>query len=642
MTFHQTKIQRPQVKLRNWQIEAKTNCLSQLTQGKKVWVQETVTGGGKTVFGRETALDLYEAGMIDLIIVLAPSIGVERGWLNTFRGSLNATAGPSYQDDTQVWVSTYAGYKAICNALAVRRTKGYLLIADEYHHAEREAFWGRGVSVLGSHAAHVLMLSGTPWRTKGTIALLEEERNTEGNFYYDNNGMVVPDHSYRYADDLASETRGTVTVHFLFQPAEVVDKNGVLHEMPVDPENWQAFADQNCDEPLGKYVTITKDKDTFNPRLEGRTMHQSLISNGLQCLELSRGEIYRASGIKDVSIMHIACASISDASSVELYINSHFPGVKAEKIVSDSASSTKRLEEIQLACRQCSADRPDVIISVGMISEGVDIPAIKVTVYFNRITTLLYMIQLIGRGQRRIWLNEKNSYADQDDLIDQTPSYFLAPAHPYIMWMASEIEKDIKQARKELGQSADDQPVPDGTNTNRTTRDYEVRSAGDMLHMYRCETMAVDRIKLLGVTDRLVDHPAAKQNGVNAMWANWINSLIIDGNGEMAEGEIRNKCQVLGVNFDEASSPSAIKEELSYDEQSRLLSEEAGSIVRSIRHHLEPFKSYEDDGKAYAKTWARLNQVAGIKNFSKATLAEKQKWLNAARAWKAERARVAA
>lgn len=638
------KINRPAVTLREWQLDASQKCLGQFASGKRVWVQETVTGGGKTVFGRETGLDMYQSGMIDLIIILVPSLGIQTGWLNAFRGSLNATAGVggNYQDDTQVWVGTYAGYKSLCNALSMRVTKGFLLIADEYHHAEREAFWGQGVNTLGKAAAHVLMLSGTPWRTKGTIALLENERNVKEKPYYDDKDMVASDHSYRYSEDLNSKTRGTVPVHFAFEAAEARDRNtGQVYELPVDPDDWEKFADQNCKEPLGKYVSIGTQERPMNPRLEGLDMHRNLIAKGLQHLELSRSEIQMASGSKNVSIMHIACASINDATSVKCYIDSYYPGVKAEKIVSDDSGSTKRIEEIQRACRQNSMDRPDVIISVGMISEGVDIPAIKVTVYFNKIMTLLYMVQLIGRGQRRIWLDDKNGYADEDHLIDQTPSYFLAPAHPYIMWMASEIEADIKQARRELnagGDGGDDWPRD---KTNKVAPEYDVRSTGETLNMYRGETMATDKIKLMGVTGRLIDDPSARKHGLNTMWGNYINSLIADGNGALAEFEIKAKCKLVGINFETASSPAAIKEELSYDEQSKQLSEEASSLVGSIRHRIEPFARL-DDNEAYKKVWTRLNGIAGIKNFSKATLDEKKKWLNAAKAWKTEQAKVTA
>ena len=159
--------------------------------------------------------------------------------------------------------------------------------------------------------------------------------------------------------------------------------------------------------------------------------------------------------------------------------------------------------------------------------------------------------------------------------------------------------------------------------------------------IYVGESLAVDKIKLMGVTDRLIDHPSAKKFGVNKMWGNYINSLIIDDNGELAENEIRGKCKLIGIDFDEASSPVAIKEELSYDEQSRLFSAEANSLVQSIRHSFDPFIHLEDS-QAYRKVWTKLNSLAGIKNFPKATLDEKEKWLHVARAWKAEQMKVAA
>jgi len=640
MTIQQLKFQRPQIDLRKWQAEAKAECIGEFAAGKKVWVQETVTGGGKTVFGRETALDLYESEAIDLILILVPSIAVQSSWINSFRGSLNATAGPNYQSDTQVWVGTYSGYKALCNALAVRRTKGYLLIADEYHHAEREASWGQGITMLGKHAAHVLMLSATPWRTLGTIALLENERNINDRFYYGEDGKVEPDHRYSYSDDLQSETRGTVPVRFTFETAKATDEDtGVCYELDVDPDNWREFIDENCKEPLGKYVSVVSKKRPSNPRLEGKEMHQNLIAKGLQSLEVSRSEIARACGVPNVSIMHVACANINDAASVELYINTYCPGVKAEKIVNEDPKSSKRIEEIQRACRKGSLDRPDVIISVNMISEGVDIPAIKVTVYFGRIMTLLYMIQLIGRGQRRIWLDEIGDYADDNNIIDQTPSYFLAPAHPYIMWMASEIERDIKQARKALGLPTTEGKT-DVEKKERHSKEYNVQSTGKTLHIYRCEGVGIDKIKLMAVTDALIDHPMSKKYGVNTMWGNYINSLITDGIGELAESEIKNKCQLVGIDFDTAASPAAVKGELNYDEHSKMLSEEADGVIKFVRNNIEPFKGWDDDAKAYAKAWHRLNRIAGIKSFAKATLEEKEKWLNAARAWQAEQLKI--
>jgi superfamily II DNA or RNA helicase len=623
--------------LRKWQKDAQTKCLAQFADGKRVWVQETVTGGGKTFFAEDTATQMHRDGIIDLVIVVVPSLGVLTGWLNAFKGTLNATAGPNYQSDTQVWVTTYAGYKAICNALASRATIGYLLIIDEYHHAEREAQWGQAVETLSRGAKHVLMLSGTPWRTQGTIALLEKERNVEGKPYYSEDGTIEPDHFYRYRTDLEeTKTRATVPVYFEFEPAEAIDKDtGEIYRLPLDTDDWHQLADERCKEPLGKYVTVTSKAKPRNALLEGKDMHRGLLAKGLASLEKSRQQIKEACGISDVSIMHVACSCIADARSVEDYIAEVFPWVKAETIVSEDSSSAKRIEEIQRACRQASHDRPDVIISVGMISEGVDIPAIKVTVYFNKILTLLYLIQLIGRGQRRIRLdklvenNINNGYADRDDFIDETPSYFLAPAHPYIIWMARQIEEDIRQARQFLNPIADGKDAPENKK-ERLLKDYEVNSAGESRALYRGK--AINKLYLAGIIDKLVNHPRASDFAINTHWGNYMNSLVLDGKEDFVEALIKEKCRDMGVEYEDSASSKTVVPELSYDQQSKLLSDDAHALVHRIRNTVPPFRD-QDDSKAYPKVWGKLNKGAGIGNFRKATLEEKRKWINFASAW---------
>ena len=85
--------------LRQWQEEAKLKCLMHFENGKRVWVQESVTGGGKTHWAEDLAIEKHADGSVDLTIVIVPSIGIMAGWLNAFKGKLNATAGPNYQSE---------------------------------------------------------------------------------------------------------------------------------------------------------------------------------------------------------------------------------------------------------------------------------------------------------------------------------------------------------------------------------------------------------------------------------------------------------------------------------------------------------------------------------------------------------------
>ena len=290
--------------LRQWQEYAKSECLKYFALGKRVWVQEAVTGAGKTTFAVETSLDYYGSNEVDLIIVLTPSLATLNGWLDSFSKNLNATSGPNYPADTQVWVSTYAGYKSIIAELGEcnRRINGYLLIADEYHHAEREACWGQAVTKLGRAAKNVLMLSGTPWKTRGTIALVDEEVNIKGKPYYSSEGIIVPDNSYKYSKDLSQgdKDRATVPVHFTFVPAKTTDeKTGRTYELALDdPKDWRKYASKDCEESLGKYVAI----DPNDYKLKDSDLGRTLIAEGFTWLNYSRSQIKQATNVDDLSI----------------------------------------------------------------------------------------------------------------------------------------------------------------------------------------------------------------------------------------------------------------------------------------------------------------------------------------------------
>lgn len=608
--------------LRQWQDYAKSECLKYFALGKRVWVQEAVTGAGKTTFAVETALDYYGSKEVDLIIVLTPSLATLNGWLDSFSKNLNATSGPSYPADTQVWVSTYAGYKNIIAELGEcnRRINGYLLIADEYHHAEREACWGQAVTKLGRAAKNVLMLSGTPWKTKGTIALVDEEVNINGHPYYGADGIIVPDNSYKYSKDLAQhdKDRATVPVHFTFVPAKTTDeKTGRTYELPLDdPKNWRKYANKDCDESLGRYVAV----ETSDYKLKDSDVGRTLIAEGFSWLNYSRNQIEQSTNVEDLSIMLIVCRTIPEARIVESYVRNKYK-VDTEVIASDDTTSAERLEKIKIACRQGSHARPDVIVSVGMISEGVDIPAIKVIVYMSAIITMLYLMQLLGRSMRRIFINGK--YADPTP--NRTLAYFVAPAHPYIMWFASQVENDITEAWKELASRGEFVEKPD--QKKKEAPRYKTEVTGESAHV--CRNNFIEKVQLFGIIDIVLNQPQAADFLVNTAWRDYLVSLIIDGKGKDVELVVKQKCQEMNLDYEKISQPESTNRESTYDQKSKLASKDAQDRVKTIRYKCEPYITMADD-KAFPKVWNMLAKKAQIKKFIDATLEEKERFINVA------------
>jgi hypothetical protein len=79
------------------------------------------------------------------------------------------------------------------------------------------------------------MLSGTPWRTKGTIALLDGERNIYGPPVLPRQMASNLTTLINTKNDLESETRGTVVVHFEFVEAEADRQkdSGEFYTLPL-------------------------------------------------------------------------------------------------------------------------------------------------------------------------------------------------------------------------------------------------------------------------------------------------------------------------------------------------------------------------------------------------------------------------
>ena len=625
-------------KLREWQEFAKSECLKHFALGKKVWVQEAVTGAGKTKFAVETAFNYFKSDEVNLIIVLTPSLATLNGWMDSFGALLNTTDGdPSFPADTQVWVSTYAGYKKILGALAEcnRRINGFLLIADEYHHAEREACWGQAVTTLGRSAKNVLMLSGTPWKTKGTIALVDEEKNIEGQPYYGKDGKIIPDNCYKYAKDLGQDSanRATVPVHFTFVPSISSDENtGRTYTLPVkgwaewNPKEWRKYADEKCNEPLGRHVTI----GSADYRLKDSDVCRKLLAEGFDWLSYSRGQIKQTTGISDLSIMLVVCRNISEAKTVAVYIQEEYK-VSTEVIVSDDPGSAERLERIRMACKQGSHSRPDVIVSVGMISEGVDIPAIKVIVYMGAIITILYLMQLIGRAMRRILVNGRYS----DESLNQTLAYVVAPAHPFIMWFASQVENDIAQALKEIGVS--ENVSPETNKKEKLVPCYKTTVMGESAHV--CRNNFVEKVQLFGAIDKMLNYDCASDFNVTPGWKDYLVGLIIDGKSDAVEMMIRQKCLEMNLEYEDLIKTEEPGRSSNYKRDTKLASAAANQLVKDIRRDCLPYSQMETD-VVFRKIWNMLCDKASIRRFTDATLEEKERFVNIAENYYRANARV--
>lgn len=624
------------VKLRKWQAEATLAAVTAFKGGRRLSVTEGCTGSGKTAHGCQVAVELHKSDQVDLTIVLTPTIATKNSWKAALAKSgsiIKATDDIAFPIDTNAWVSTYGGFEAVKTALTTHPIRrGIFLIVDEYHHAEEDASWGRAVSSLGDLAKHILLLSGTPWRRSGVIAFLSGQRNIKGNPYYEeNSNRVHADYVHDYKTDLRSGLdRATTLVQFELYESIFTDTKTGKQEMlikpsfedmtPDDMARWEDEA-VNTSLTLGKHVRIT------DPLLTGNKLAKQIIEWSVQMLEKSRAETFRHCRVKDLTVMLVVAQNIKEAKYLRDYIEEVYD-LRAEVIVSDNADSNERLEEVRRKCQDNARDKPDVIVSVGMISEGVDIPQIKVIAYLSAILTTLYLIQVIGRALRRISVSA-DKFADNG--LHDTLAYVAAPAHPKICYIARRIEEQMADALKASSSPTEQSP----TEPPREFAAGTVDTTEDVLSILRGQVE--QGAKWREVVEQMRDSEKAADCYLDANWCEYVLGLALRGTKESTEKAqqlAHDMCECLGLEFATlwghvANSGNTT---LTYDQEQKLLRRQAQYLTNLVRWKTPPFAAIEDNDIAYQRVRSYLNRISGIGSigFPKASLNQKRDWIRCA------------
>lgn len=635
--------------LRKWQEQAIRLCIPEfLENNRKLFVIEACTGSGKSLCSASAALQLVERGKADLIVVLTPNCGTRVGWKKTFEKlsldgrRVNVTDDTNFPHDTDVWVSTYQGYNKVEEALLSRPVSGIIAIIDEFHHAEQTAQWGLAVDKLVEMSEHAIFLSGTPWKREGKIAVLYGSQNIHGEDYYQEDGRIAADYVYSYDKDLREpSTRGTVPVKFKFWGSRYRSPDGKVcefHEdLPKFPsakwqtiEEWEEWA-KRCDTPLGRHLHF--DVETQSPS-KNETVRR-IIDESLTLLSRTRKQIELSCERKNMSILLCVAKSVKEARRIADYIQELRPGYRVSVVVSDDNNGAKKLEKIAKQCRENAADKPDVIVSVGMISEGVDIPQIKVVAYLSAIMTVLHFVQVVGRAIRRIPLNAHNrQYADL--LISDTIAYVVAPAHPKLRYIARNIERQVQDACGDLlesleGGNESKEPANDkkrelGTVTSSETSVGVFRGSEDYSQWHE-------------VIEAMRVHERAAECFVDSHWTEHVLGLFLRGD-EDAESyaihQISERCKCLGVTPEQLTSQmeEEIETVLSYEEELKRLGERAVYWTNLIRFKVDKYRAIDDNDLAFRKVRGDINRLAGLKTagvtFPKASLEQKRAWVKKA------------
>lgn len=376
-------------------------------------------GAGKTTFALTCAL-AHLASSPGRLVVVAPTRHLKTQWAKAAHRlglalDIDWAPGQGLARDVHGLVTTY---QQVANGSAAERLQGIardgLVVLDEIHHAGDERAWGSSVLSAFSTASRRLALSGTPFRSDDTpIPFITYETTAEGD-------LARADVTYGYDDALRD---GGVV-----RPVYFPRFDGQMEwSTPTGDVVRANFADElNRDQVSARLRTALS--------LDGDWLPQ-VLTQADQRLRAIRSTDPDAGGL-------VIATDVDHAHGVARLLRNRL-GVHADVVVSDDPSASAKIAAF------ANDDRP-WLISVRMVSEGVDIPRLRVGVYATTVATELFFRQAVGRFVR--WQTGRGTQR----------AYVFIPDDPRLRTHAFRIAESRRHALRPPGRDDDEESFQRG------------------------------------------------------------------------------------------------------------------------------------------------------------------------------------
>jgi superfamily II DNA or RNA helicase len=356
-------------------------------------------GAGKTRPALELARSELRGGQATGVVIACPTAPLTRQWARAASAlgvHLAPDAGSPRAPRGFHGVSvTYARIAKAPKTWAKALRNGTLVVADEAHHLGEELTWGTAFAQAFRSSERWLLLSGTPFRSDATPI---------PGVRYDRAGLADPDFSYGYADAVKDG---------ICRPVCFVAYDGTL--------SWRSGDD-----------VVESSFETVLSRREAGRRYRTAIST-----ELPDG-LPRILREADEKLRSIRRDGHGDAAGLVIAADSSH----ARRVAALLREATGRAPLVVLHAEPRAAaklaafthSRDPWVVAVNMVSEGVDIPRLRVGVYATAAKTSLVFRQIVGRFVRTI----PGRPAE--------PSWLYIPADPILREHASSVEDELRMA----------------------------------------------------------------------------------------------------------------------------------------------------------------------------------------------------
>jgi superfamily II DNA or RNA helicase len=397
--------------LRAWQERA----LEQLAHWQDgPFLISAAPGAGKTRPALELARALLSQHAARRVVVLCPTTPLTRQW-----AAAAASLGVQLQPDARAAnpsrdfdgvAITYARVSADPRGWSAKVSPDTLVIVDEAHHLGEDLAWGESFQRAFAAARRWLLLSGTPFRSDATSI---------PGVRYDREGLVVPHVSYTYAEAVADG---------VCRPVAFVTFDGTL--------SWRSGEDV----VESSFETVLSVREAAR---RYRTAISAELPEGLARIVReadAKLRAVRSGGHRDAGGLAVA-ADAGHARQLAKLLH-EVTGRAPVVVLHTDADAARKLADFR-------ASREPWIVAVNMVSEGVDIPRLRVGVYASAAKTALIFRQIVGRFVR----TSPNMPAE--------PSWLYLPAEQTLRSHASEIESELRHALRDVEPREDLEQAPE-------------------------------------------------------------------------------------------------------------------------------------------------------------------------------------
>jgi superfamily II DNA or RNA helicase len=552
------------VRLRPWQRDA----LAQLqASASPNFLAVATPGAGKTTFALTAARRALVARAIRRIVIVVPTQHLKHQWAQAAE-RLDIHLEPEWSvgygsvpSDVHGVVVTYQQV-AVDPAAFRPLVRHAMVVLDEVHHAGDSRAWGDGVRTAFDGAWKRLCLSGTPFRSdQMAIPFIKYVGD-----------LAQPDYEYGYGDALRDQR--------VVRPVYFPRINGRMEWTSPDGDSYEA---------------------TFDDRLARELASQRLRT----ALDVSGEWLPNVLAQAHAQLCHLRTRDPTAGGLVIAFDQDHARGIAAimeERLRVTPTIATSDDPQASEKIARFGGGIAPWIVAVRMVSEGVDIPRLRVGVYATNTITELFFRQAVGRLVR--WNAQQPRQA----------AYMFIPDDIRLRKFSGQIAEQRRHSLAKPSDSDHDRSDRDGDAP--VARTETERDLSEQLSLFApISAMPLDEHGRPLEEARVF----APDNDVDAVIPDFVDFGASDGGEAM---NVRGAAPVPMPEADPLPAPTTPLKNSALARR-RQLREDNSEAVRDLVHLT---------GKGHADLNAELNRKVGIKRIGEATVRQLEQRLAAARA----------